>query len=86
MGLSGETVGSDWHKSDSVKSGLRWLKNKVCKYWEGVGEKTTVSFYTSVETNLEEAEADLYLEEPEPVEAAADQQAAVRRSTLLSFQ
>ena len=29
MGLSGETVGSDLLKSDSVKSRLRWLKNKV---------------------------------------------------------
>ena len=29
MGLSGETVGSDLHKSDRVKSRLQWLKNKV---------------------------------------------------------
>ena len=29
MGLSGETVGSDLLKSDSVKSRLWWLKNKV---------------------------------------------------------
>ena len=29
MGLSGETVGSDLLKSDSVKSRLQWLKNKV---------------------------------------------------------
>ena len=29
MGLSGETVGSDLLNSDSVKSRLRWLKNKV---------------------------------------------------------
>ena len=30
MGLSGETVGSDLLKSDSVKSRLLWLKYKVC--------------------------------------------------------
>ena len=30
MGLSGETVGSDLHKSDSVKSRLWRLKKKVC--------------------------------------------------------
>ena len=30
MGLSGETVGSDLLKFDSVHSRLRWLKNKVC--------------------------------------------------------
>ena len=30
MGSSGETVGSDLLKSDSVKSRLWWLKNKVC--------------------------------------------------------
>ena len=29
MGLSRETVGSDLLKSDSVKSRLWWLKNKV---------------------------------------------------------
>ena len=31
MGLSGETVGSDLLKPDSVKSRLWWLKNKVCE-------------------------------------------------------
>ena len=29
MGLYGEKVGSDLYKSDSVKSIIRWLKNKV---------------------------------------------------------
>ena len=29
MGLSGETVHSDLHKSDGIKSRLWWLKNKV---------------------------------------------------------
>ena len=29
IGLSGETVGVELLKSDSVKSRLRWLKNKV---------------------------------------------------------
>ena len=34
MGLSGETVGLDLLKSDSVKSRLWWLKNKVWyKQW-----------------------------------------------------
>ena len=35
MGLSGETVGLDLLKSDSVKSRLRWLKNKLelCEEW-----------------------------------------------------
>ena len=33
MGLSGETVSSDLHKSDSVKSRLWWLKNEVCLVW-----------------------------------------------------
>ena len=33
MGLSGETAGSNLLKSDSVKSRLRWLKNKV---WQDI--------------------------------------------------
>ena len=36
MGLSGETMGSDLLKSDSVKSRLRWLKNKVCQYFRSL--------------------------------------------------
>ena len=32
MGLFGETVGTDLYESDSVKSRLWWLKNKVCIY------------------------------------------------------
>ena len=45
-----------------------------------------VNFFTEEETNLEEAETEVPVAEPEPVEAAAHQQAAVRWNTLPSLQ
>ena len=42
MGLSGETVGSDLQKSDSDKSRLWWLKNKVWIEWKYQGYEQVI--------------------------------------------
>ena len=52
----------------------------------GVGEKMAVNFFTEEEINLEEAETEVPVAEPEAVEAAAHQQTAVRWNTLPSLQ
>ena len=45
-----------------------------------------VNFFTEEEINLEEAETEVPVAEPEAVDAAAHQQAAVRWNTLSSLQ